>query len=76
MSTGDWDPIVKSDEYKRGWYDGFNAAKQPHAIPPPNLTGAPGMPISVKCNKCNMTFQGATSYYCSQIDCPLFLKAS
>jgi hypothetical protein len=55
-----------NDEYKRGWYDGFQAAKAPHAVPP-NLTGA----LSVKCAKCGMTFQG---YYCSDTECPTFLK--
>ena len=74
MSMVDWDPIVKSDEYKRGWYDGFQAAKAPHAVPPPSLTGAPTIPPSVKCNKCGMTFQGVTGYYCADIDCPTFLK--
>jgi hypothetical protein len=62
-----------NDEYKRGWYDGFQAAKAPHAIPP-NLTGAPTMPV--KCAKCGMTFQGVTGYYCSDTECPTFLKAS
>jgi hypothetical protein len=27
-----------------------------------------------KCSKCGMTFDGITSYYCSNNDCPIFLK--
>lgn len=65
-----------NDDYKRGWYDGFQAAKAPHAIPFPNLTGAPTIPMTVKCAKCGMTFQGVTGYYCGDIECPTFLKVS
>lgn len=67
--------MTESDDYKRGWYDGFNAAKSPHSVPAPNLTGAPTMPPSVKCSRCNITFQGAVGYYCSHSDCPTFAKA-
>ena len=28
------------------------------------------------CSKCGMTFEGTTSYYCTQNDCPTFMKAT
>lgn len=29
--------MSESEDYKRGYQDGFSAAKRPHAIPTPNL---------------------------------------
>lgn len=62
--------------YRDGHRDGFNTAKRPHAVPPPNLTGAPVLPPTLKCSKCNITFQGAVGYYCPHLDCPIFPKAT
>ena len=59
-----------SDEYKKGWYDGYQAAKmgQPMinypAIPMPSHT-QPSI-----CNTCGMTFMGAMGWVCSNPSCP------
>jgi hypothetical protein len=66
----------ESEDYNRGYRDGFNAAKRPHAVPPPNLTGAPVLPPTLKCCKCNIEFQGAVGYYCPHTDCPTFIKTT
>jgi hypothetical protein len=66
--------MSESDDYKRGWQDGFQAAQRPYPAPPPNTTGAPTMPPSLKCNKCGILFQGAVGYYCPQTECPTFIK--
>jgi len=55
------------DEYERGWYDGFQAAKATRSPDPLN---------PVKCAKCGMTFQGVMGYYCSDTECPTFMKVS
>ncbi len=72
MSTGDWDPIVKSDEYKRGWYDGFQASLKQN---PPDISKLPIGPGLVEqrvvCQKCNMVWEGVMGYVCHRIDCPI-----
>jgi hypothetical protein len=68
--------MEESADYNRGFRDGFLAAQRPHAAPPPNLTGAPTMPPSLKCSKCGILFQGAVGYYCPQNDCPTFAKTT
>lgn len=48
--------------------------KEPHEYPGDNTP----QPYAgeTKCSKCGMVFAGATSYYCSQNDCPTFMKAT
>lgn len=65
--------MEKSDDYKQGWYDGFQAAqKDITRIYPTTLPTQ--QPFTVKpwygCAICNMDFKGAMGYVCPRPDCP------
>lgn len=66
----------ESDDYKRGWHDGYKAAKPQTPVWPdyPNRDSITRGAIT--CAKCGMKFEGVVSYYCTKMDCPTFLKAT
>ena len=71
----------ESDDYKRGWYDGYNAKNKPQTPPwerkPDSLPWEiPMGPPQVTCSKCGMVFTGAMGYYCPQTNCPIQPKAT
>ena len=68
----------ESDDYKRGWNDGFTAAKKSMYVQP-----MPVYPVSAPvgqalntCFKCGMAWSGAMGYYCPKTDCPIQPKAT
>lgn len=55
-----------SDEYKRGWYDGYQAAK---SVDITRLPIGPGrIESTVKCKICSM--EAFSLYVCPRTDCP------
>lgn len=61
--------------------DIINRPYEPYEYPGDNTPqpgdGTPGpYDFSTTCSKCGMTFEGMTSYYCPQNDCPTFMKAT
>lgn len=66
--------MSESDDYKRGWYDGYNAKNKLQTYPT-DLPGFPGPP-QVTCSKCGMVWSGVMGYYCPQANCPIQPKAT
>ena len=62
----------ESDDYKRGWYDVYNAAKQ--SIPQP-FTPEIYKP-KIQCHKCGITWEGTLGYVCPRQDCLIQPKIS
>ena len=63
----------ESDDYKRGWYDGYNAAKQHNPLNPPLMPMDPN-PIRepiINCPKCGVVWKGVMGYSCPLTDCPV-----
>ena len=59
-----------SDEYKRGWYDGYQAAKQSNPFnPQPFMPSPVDYKPKFHCHKCNMTWEGFAGYVCPRQDC-------
>ena len=67
--------LLESDDYKRGWYDGYHAAKKEQrndefpTVPPP-------MPSTNKysgiCSVCGMDFtKSIFGYVCPNYNCPI-----
>lgn len=77
MTNYDYKPSIigvqsPSDEYKRGWYDGYQAARRDltntqHYIPPLN----PAI-----CKGCGIDLSKATGYVCNVNNCPTKLSAT
>lgn len=70
--------MSESDDYKRGWYDGYNAKNKPQT-PPWEQPYMPALPTDlpqVKCSKCGMVWKGAMAYSCPHINCPVQPKAT
>lgn len=68
--------VNESDDYKRGWYDGYNAKNKPQTYPT-DLPGLSGPTVtSVTCSKCGMVWSGVMGYYCPQTNCPIQPKAT
>ena len=75
-----------SDDYKRGWYDGYNAKNKPQTPPweqpympalPTDLPGFPGPGVTgVTCSKCGMVWKISMAYSCPHINCPVQPKAT
>jgi uncharacterized protein YeaC (DUF1315 family) len=64
--------VDHSDDYKRGWFDGYNAGKNAN---PPDIGRWPHGPGLVeqeyKCTKCGMMWRGIMGYHCPRMDCPI-----
>lgn len=65
-SNGD---TVASDDYKKGWYDGFQAG-QLISTTPSNII--PLYKQSIGCSRCGVNFDGTIGYVCPNLGCPLF----
>jgi hypothetical protein len=65
-------PSAVSDEYKRGWYDGYQEALKQK----PPTTVIPTIPFPYKtafaqhCTVCGINFEHANQYVCSNFSCP------
>jgi hypothetical protein len=62
----------ESEDYKRGWYDGYHVGKllprSPSVAPSPVYS-----PVS-KCSKCGMEVKGTMGYVCNDLQCPTFKR--
>lgn len=61
--------INESDDYKRGWYDGYKAAKQATGWNPQPFMPMPVTEPQIKCDKCGMVWKGVMGYVCPRQDC-------
>lgn len=65
----------ESQDYYRGFYDGFQAAKKEARQIPPDIGRMPVGPglvePQIKCIKCGMMWQGVMGYVCPNMDCPI-----
>lgn len=70
--------MSESDDYKRGWFDGFNAAKQHNPLFPQPMPymPSPTQKPNIKCDKCGMIWEGAMGYVCPRHDCAVQPKVS
>ena len=62
--------MIESDEYKRGWYDGYQAAKREQQINLPPLPYTPPISNNPRCMVCGMEFKNAMGYVCYNPNCP------
>lgn len=60
---------IESDDYKRGWYDGYKAAKYPYPQHP--ITPTPTGQVQLACSKCGMLLNGVMGFVCPNQDCPV-----
>lgn len=61
---------IESDDYKRGWYDGYQAAQKDQTkIYPPIPLPPINTPV-MRCNVCGMEFKNAMGYVCNNPSCP------
>ena len=66
--------MIESDDYKRGWYDGYQAAKKEQ--PPINYPVIPMPSFSTACRVCGIDFgAGPMGYVCNHINCPTRITA-
>lgn len=77
MSDKHEEYIKRLDKIERdlSWIIQYLLKKEdPHQIPP----SWPTSPKIYKthCTKCGMTFEGVTSYWCSEPTCPIFTKTT
>ena len=68
--------MSESDDYKRGWFDGYQAAKQNVAQNPMPYMPQPIGEPQIKCSKCGMLWKGVMGYCCPNFDCPVQPKVS
>ena len=61
----------ESDDYKRGWYDGYRAAKQTINPSPQPFMPTPINKPNIRCDKCGMVWEGAMGYVCPRQDCTI-----
>ena len=65
----------ESQDYYRGFYDGFQAAKKENKRIPPDIGRMPVGPglvePQIKCTQCGMMWQGVMGYVCPRMDCPI-----
>lgn len=62
--------MIESDDYKRGWYDGYQAAKREQSVNIPTTPFIPPLQSSNACKTCGMIFNGAMGYVCYHPNCP------
>ena len=58
-----------TDDYKRGWYDGFQAGQ---LVPGSPIDIKPPYKHSIGCSRCGINFDGTMGYVCPNLGCPLF----
>ena len=65
-------PSAVTDEYKRGWFDGYQEAMKQK----PPTTVVPTIPFPYRnafaqhCTVCGINFENANQYVCSNFNCP------
>ena len=70
--------MSESSDYKRGWYDGYQAAKREQQINLPPLPYTPSINNipRTRCPVCGMEFgTGAWGYVCYNPNCPTKITA-
>lgn len=63
-----------SQDYYRGFYDGYQAAKKEPTLPPDigRWPVGPGLvEPQIKCQQCGVMWQGVMGYVCPRMDCPI-----
>jgi hypothetical protein len=60
--------MSQSDDYQRGYFDGYLAAKNAPLQP---YAPTPSGQAKVTCPKCNMVWEGVMGYVCPSFDCPI-----
>ncbi len=69
---------TKSDDYKRGYregfLDGFHAARDNDSLMSPNIPTVKFAALS--CQKCGISFGDMSGYVCPDIHCPTQLKVT
>ena len=64
----------ESDDYKKGWYDGYQAGKAVKQ-PPPFVSNTPIGPGTMEqklvCNKCGLIANGIMPLPCPRSDCTI-----
>lgn len=62
--------MIESDDYKRGWYDGYQAAKKEQSTVNIPTIAAPS--LSTACKICGIDFgSGPMGYVCNHPKCPV-----
>ncbi len=61
-------------DYKRGWYDGFQAGRFGMSQQPTDNYYVAPTQRNVKCSKCNMSWEGAVAFCCPDVHCPIQVK--
>jgi hypothetical protein len=64
--------MIESDDYKKGWYDGYQAAKKEQGINIPSIPPLTTPKIADnRCSVCGINFgNGAWGYVCTNSKCP------
>lgn len=70
---------MESDDYKRGWYDGYQAAQKDstrNTITYPAIPVTPSIRATNICNTCGIDFGNKTwGYVCNHPNCPSRITA-
>jgi hypothetical protein len=61
----------ETDDYKRGFYDGFQVGR--FGTPQQTTDNYPAQ-RKVKCSKCSMSWEGAVGFCCPDVHCPIQVK--
>lgn len=63
---------MHSDDYKKGWFDGYQAGKAVSwPLSPADVTGQPLKSTkNLACKTCDMSFEKIMMYSCPRSDCP------
>jgi hypothetical protein len=71
--------MKESDDYKRGWYDGYQAGQKDSTrnnITYPAIPVTPSIRASNRCNTCGIDFGDKTwGYVCNHPNCPSKITA-
>ena len=60
--------MSESSDYKRGWYDGYQAGRNSLPQSQPFMPMPIGTP-KIACTKCGIDFTGSMGYVCPRQDC-------
>lgn len=68
---------MHSDDYKKGWFDGYQAGKnQPFTPVQAPDTFKAAIKFKATCGKCNISWEGPMAIgRCPHSECPMQLKA-
>ena len=68
--------MKESDDYKRGWYDGYQAGQKDSFRPPVTYPAIPVPVMNSICGTCGIDFGNKTwGYVCNHPNCPSRITA-